>query len=68
MKLTYGQLLDKLKTLTPEQLNQDVTFYDANNDEVHALTFCDITGQEEPHDVRPASDVLDDGHFYLGHM
>lgn len=68
MNLTYRQLLNKLMTLSEEQLNQNVCMYDGNNDEVIPLTFSDIVGQEDEQNVRPDSDILDEGHFYLGHM
>lgn len=53
---TYRELLESLKTLNEEQLDQDVTIMD---------------GDEEFHGVRlklevaPEDDVLDQGHAFL---
>ena len=63
--LTYGQLLERLYELTPEQLQQTVTVYNLDNDETFGMLDTDTAGQEHPQDVRPEQDVLDAGHFYL---
>ena len=63
--LTYGQLLEKLYELTPEQLTQTVTVYNLDNMETFGMLGADITGQEDEQDLRPERDVLDLGHFYL---
>ena len=63
--MTYADLLATLQTLTPEQLAQDVTVFDMDNEETYALNDSDITGQEDEQTIRPESDVLDPGHFYL---
>lgn len=62
--MNYQQLLERLQSLTPEQLLQDVTVYDTDSDETYALNACDVTG-EEADNVTGPQDVLDDGHFYL---
>ena len=63
--LTYGQLLEKLYELTPEQLTQTVTVFNLDNMETFGMLGADITGQEHEQDLRPERDVLDSGHFYL---
>lgn len=63
--LTYGQLLERLYELTPEQLQQTVTVYSMDSDETFGMLDTDVVGQEDPQDVRPEGDVLDQGHFYL---
>ena len=63
--MTYADLLAKLQTLTPAQLGQDVTVFDTDNEETYSLHDSDITGQEDEQTIRPESDVLDLGHFYL---
>ncbi len=61
--MKYADLLVALNKLTPEQLAQDVTVYDADADETYALNDSSIVGQEEQ--VAGPEGVLDDGHFYL---
>ena len=63
--LTYGQLLERLQTLTAEQLQQTVTVYNLDTDETFGMLDTDVVGQEHPQDIRPEQDVLDRGHFYL---
>lgn len=65
MALTYKKLLKKLLKMTPEQLNMDVTIYDANNDETTTADDYAVTGKERKDDLRPDSDILDKGHPYL---
>ena len=43
--MTYRQLLEKLNTLTPAQLDRDVLYQDTNDGEFHGLR-----------DVRPGED------------
>lgn len=62
--MTYADLLQRLQTLTPEQLQQDVTVYDMDDEETYALNDCDVVGEEDEQIDGPAG-VLDDGHFYL---
>ena len=63
--LTYAQLLERLQTLTAEQLQQTVTVYNLDSDETFGMLDTDVAGQEHLQDVRPEQDVLDAGHFYL---
>lgn len=62
--MTYADLLKVLQKLNPEQLQQDVTVYDADDDETYALNAHDVVGNEAEGVEGPAG-VLDDGHFYL---
>lgn len=65
MNISYRELLDKLKTLTDEQLNQTVTLYNANNDELFPANSFAITGEEEEDEVRPETDVVGPHHPYI---
>lgn len=53
--MTYGELLEVLNRMTPQQLQQDVTIYD--NDEYLGGWSLKTAGDE--------NDVLDTGHPYL---
>ena len=66
--MKYVDLLVKLNTLTPEQLEHDVTVFDADSDEIYKLYDCDITGTEPGDECRPEADALEDGTFYLVYM
>lgn len=62
-KLTYGMLLEQLKTLTPEQLALDVVTFKSCNEEVSQMVNFDIVGEDLAHS-RPVG-VLDEGYPYL---
>ncbi len=64
MKLTYGMLLERLKTLNEEQLAMDVVVFTQYNGEVHQLIDFDVRGEEEPAALVP-DPVLEIGHPYL---
>ena len=57
--MTYQELLNQLQQLNPEQLNQDVTIYDADNDEYYQTmvelmftTETDVLGVDHPVIIR----------------
>jgi hypothetical protein len=56
--MTYKQLLNELKKLPKERLEDTVTVYDPDRDD-----FCSINHAEVSTD--DANDVLDPDHFYL---
>ena len=55
--MTYQDLLKYLHTLSPEELEQDVTIYDSYNDEFFQVRKCSRNQNE--------TDVLDVGHVFL---
>lgn len=59
--MTYLDLLNQLRTLTDEQLNQDVTVYLSEVDEFFGLAQDYPTGVSES----ATCDALDEYHFYL---
>lgn len=63
--MTYKELQTILSTLTDEQLEQDVTVYDARCEEFFPVgEFINrVVTQWTAHD--PADGVLDDDHVYL---
>ena len=57
--MIYQELLNQLQQLNPEQLNQDVTIYDADNDEYYQTmvelmftTETDVLGVDHPVIIR----------------
>lgn len=54
--MTYRNLLESLKDLSPEQLDMDVTVFDGENDEFYPVISFDITTE---------TDVLDDNHPFV---
>jgi len=54
--MTYKELLDKLKSLSDDQLNQTVTVFHGSTDEFYSVHSTGITHE---------NDVLDANHFYL---
>lgn len=58
-KMTYGELLELLQRLSPEQLAQTVTIYHVNDDEFHPLQGDHLMVADEE------IDTLDPGHLYL---
>jgi GTP cyclohydrolase III len=54
--MTYRELAARLATLSPEQLDAQVTYWDSVTDEYHALTHLDVA---------QVTDVLDASHPYL---
>ena len=61
MAMTYRELIDMLKDLTPEQLEQTDTVYVSGEDEYYPLVDdypCCVADES-------VNDVLDDGHPYL---
>ena len=54
--MTYQQLLEQLSMLSPEQLNQTVTFHDEFDEEYYPVARTDVTDED---------DILDAGHFIL---
>jgi hypothetical protein len=62
-RLTYGMLLEQLKTLNAEQLKREVAVFDLYSGEVNIAFDFDVVGEEEEQDVRP--DTLDQGYPYL---
>jgi hypothetical protein len=54
--LTYKGLLDRLQSLTPEELAQTVTVFVGSQDEYYSVPSVDVTNE---------ADVLDKGHLYL---
>ena len=55
--MTYRELLEKLKQLTPDQLEQDVTVYLSDLDEYHPAWQVDVADEEQS--------VLDEDHIFL---
>jgi len=74
--MTYRDMLNKLSTLSPAQLDTNVTILDMNGDEVYPATDF-VTGWSSPNDgssythgqramgVDQVDGVLDEGHPYL---
>ncbi len=54
--MIYKELLAHLQTLTPAQLNMDVTIYDQSSDEYYAAG---------NYQISIGGDVLDDHHPYI---
>ena len=54
--MTYRELLEKLKTLTVDQLNQDVTVFVATEEEYYPVATVAVTVED---------DVLDPDHIVL---
>ncbi len=66
--MTYEELKEFLGTLTKEQLDQDVTIAVINGDKGNNVQM-DDKAEYYPCNIRGiinGSDVLDDGHVYLG--
>jgi hypothetical protein len=55
-EMTYKNLLEFIKTLSPEQLEQNVAIYDCEHDEYHPSHSATFT---------VGDDVLDDNHAIL---
>jgi len=56
MAITYRELLEELKKLSEEHLDDNVTTYDMYDDEFYPVDGWGIQDED---------DVLDEGHFYL---
>lgn len=56
MNMTYKDLLNKLNSLSEEQLNQNVTIFHGSQDEFYPVYKSDFAHE---------NDVLDKDHFYL---
>ena len=54
--MTYKELLDKLKSLSNDQLDQTVTVFHGSTDEFYPAHSTGITHE---------NDILDANHFYL---
>lgn len=60
--MTWNELKDfMLTTLTPEQMEDDVTVYDSDRDEFFQIINCSIADDFE----EPAAGILDENHFFL---
>jgi len=59
MALTYRELIENLKALPDERLDDAVTVHVSGVDEFYPLV------QDYPFVVADGSDVLDNGHAYL---
>ena len=55
--MTYEKLIEMLKELPPERLQDTVTVYVCDDDEFYDVQWCDTATEK--------TDVLDPGHFYL---
>jgi len=68
MTLTYRELIESLKALPDERLDDNVTIYVSGTDEFYPLVedypFV-VTDSEIQNEFTPGSGVLDDGHPYL---
>jgi hypothetical protein len=58
-KMTYGELLELLQRLSPEQLDQTVTIHHVDDDEFYPLQGDHLMVADEE------IDTLDTGHLYL---
>ena len=58
MKMTWRELIKKLRRLTPEQLDTDATIWDGTIDEFYQIQKLGITSE---------NDVLDENHPYLAY-
>lgn len=56
--MTYKQLIEKLQALPPARLNDDIAIYNTSIGEFQTVHASDIAT-----DI--ATDILDEGHFYL---
>jgi hypothetical protein len=66
--MKYADLLAKLNTLTPKQLEHEVTVFDVDRDEIYTLHDWAIMGTGPDDECRPPDDSLEDGDFYLTYM
>lgn len=62
LNMTYKQLIDKLNTIPPERLNDDVTVWDYWTKEF--IPVCRLVENKEGN-AHLDTDVLDYGHFVL---
>jgi hypothetical protein len=56
--MNYKQLIEKLNTLPPERLEDNVVVYDETIDEFLPIVDSETANPD-------TTDVLDEGHFYL---
>lgn len=56
--MTYRELLDVLRAIEPERLDDTVTVYEPYDDEYIAVVGIGVSADE-------TNDVLDPGHIYL---
>lgn len=62
--MTWNELKDLMRTqLTPEQMEDDVTIYDAKIDEFFRVTDCHWTLLGEAEGL--GAGILDENHFFL---
>jgi hypothetical protein len=59
---TFGDLLDALKDLTPEQLAKDITYFDEETEEMFAMQYGIEFLNEKDENI---GDILDHGHPYF---
>jgi len=56
--MTYHQLIEELKKIPADRLNDTVTVYDPDQDDFCGVNHTEIAEEKD-------NDVLDPGHFFL---
>ena len=65
MALTWGDLLARAHEMSPQQLQQPVTIYNANNDEVLIADGGAIRGEEGEDELAPIDQVPEDTPYII---
>ena len=63
--MTWEQLAAVISHMTPEQQQQPVLVWDANNDVVDIINTVGIAGEEEEDEIAPSDDFISDNQPYL---
>ena len=61
--MTYRELKKLLEEMPEARLDDDISIYDGNMDELFEVMEMRVANAQDEDD--PVSDILDDGHYYL---